>query len=180
MHTGNILSSHEAIRLIGLGLLMAGPMAYEDLASKIRFIVTRVVGQSLDLLGSSLEILHLEGLVTKEPSTLTSSENLILTDNGRHAFHKLMESDIKVPLDDVSRLVLSLKLMFWHHLDAPEKEDQLDILLALFENEIARLEDLKKDVQATVLSDWLTLEIAQLRVRKDWLADLEKSVNLRR
>ena len=174
MNTGNILSSNEAIRLSGLGLLMAGPMPYEDLASKVRFIVSRVVGPSLDLLGSSLEIMRLEGLVAREIGATTPPEQLALTDHGRHAFHKLMEADLKVPLDDVARLVLSLKLMFWEYLDATEKLDQLDILHAVFENEIARLEDLKKDVQATVLSNWLTLEIAQLRVRKDWLLDLEK------
>ncbi|HYC12673.1 MAG TPA: hypothetical protein VEC75_00390, partial [Stellaceae bacterium] len=52
----------EAIRLTALGLLAEGPRRYGDLAAAVRHFTGRIVGPSLDLMGSSLELLRYEGL----------------------------------------------------------------------------------------------------------------------
>ncbi|MCK5621032.1 MAG: hypothetical protein KAJ11_01985, partial [Alphaproteobacteria bacterium] len=63
MYRDNTLIPAEAVRLAALGGLADGDKSYGDLAREIRFFVARIVGPSLDLLGTSLELLRLEGLI---------------------------------------------------------------------------------------------------------------------
>ena len=60
MYRDNTLIPAEAVRLAALGSLVDGDKSYGDLAREIRFFVARIVGPSLDLLGTSLELLRLE------------------------------------------------------------------------------------------------------------------------
>ena len=62
MYRDNTLIPTEAIRLAALGSLAEGDKQYADLASEIRYFVARIAGPSLDLLGTSLELLQYEGL----------------------------------------------------------------------------------------------------------------------
>ena len=64
MYRDNTLIPTEAIRLAALGSLAEGDKQYAELASEIRYFVARITGPSLDLLGSSLELLHYEGLAS--------------------------------------------------------------------------------------------------------------------
>ncbi len=63
MYKDNSLIPSEAVRLAALGLLAMRPRAYADLARDIRHFTARIVGPSLDLLGPSLELLKIEGLI---------------------------------------------------------------------------------------------------------------------
>ena len=69
MYRDNTLIPAEAVRLAALGSLVEGEKSYADLAREIRFFVARIVGPSLDLLGSSLELLRLEGLTAAKDGT---------------------------------------------------------------------------------------------------------------
>ena len=63
MYKDNSLIPSEAVRLAALGLLAKRPRVYADLARDIRHFTARIVGPSLDLLGPSLELLKIEGLI---------------------------------------------------------------------------------------------------------------------
>ena len=53
----------EAIRLAALGSLAGKPQRYAEVAGEVRHFVGRLIGPSLDLLGSSIELLRFEGLI---------------------------------------------------------------------------------------------------------------------
>src|SRR5215470_14983687 len=59
----------EAIRLAALGLLAEAPRNYADLAAEVRFLTSRIAGPSPELMGTSLELLRYEGLVTAATGT---------------------------------------------------------------------------------------------------------------
>ena len=63
MYRDNTLIPTETIRLAALGTLMERDVRYSDLASEIRYFVGRIIGPSLDRLGTSLELLTSEGLI---------------------------------------------------------------------------------------------------------------------
>ncbi len=63
MYKDNSLIPSEAVRLAALGLLAKRARVYADLARDIRHFTARIVGPSLDLLGPSLELLKVEGLI---------------------------------------------------------------------------------------------------------------------
>src|SRR5216684_2943531 len=58
MFRDNSLIPAEAIRLAALGILAEAPRRYGDLAAEIRHFTSHVVGPSLDLMGTSLELLR--------------------------------------------------------------------------------------------------------------------------
>lgn len=174
MYADKSLVSTEAVRLAALGRLMAGTMTYAELAQDIRFFTARIVGPSLDLLGSSLELLHLDGSL--EPvagETLGDETQLRITDQGRGHFENLMEANLKTPLDDTGRLVMALKLRFLFMLPEDGQLDQIDLLREIAEIELARLEDLKESYDEGALGKSLALDIEQTRARIAWLNKLE-------
>src|SRR5687767_4992331 len=64
MYRDNSLMPKEAVRLAALGTLaQAGSLRYADLAGAIRHFTSRIVGPSLDLMGTSLELLRYDGLI---------------------------------------------------------------------------------------------------------------------
>ena len=63
MYRDNSLIPSEALRLAALGSLWQRPKRYADLATELRHFTGRIVGPSLELLGPSLEVLRLEGLI---------------------------------------------------------------------------------------------------------------------
>lgn len=177
MYRDNTLIPTEAIRLGALGILTDGPKPYADLASEVRFFVGRIIGPSLDLLGTSLELLVYEGLAELEAvdGTDKAEENGVLriTDLGRETFVTLMTSNVRAPANDVSRLVIALKMRFLHLLDAGDRADQSDLLVEMCETELARLGELRAKYQDGHLRDWLALEIDQLIQRVEWFRSLD-------
>lgn len=176
MYRDNTLIPTETIRLAALGTLMEGDVRYGDLASEVRYFVGRIIGPSLDLLGTSLELLSYEGLIEAvgdDDGDASAADGLLrITGQGREAFATLMTSHVRAPINDVSRLVVALKMRFLHLLDADAQAEQSSMLVEMCETELARLEDLKARYGDGKLADWLTLEIGHLRNRLEWFRSL--------
>ncbi|MEQ8321819.1 MAG: hypothetical protein RH946_16255 [Rhodospirillales bacterium] len=170
MYADNTLTPKEATRLCALGLLADGPMAYAELAAGVRHFVTHVMGPSLDVLGTSIELLKHEGLVT--PITGEKDQAVLeITKDGAAELKMLLKARIKSAENDLNKLVIALKFRFMDLLDADERLLQLDLLSDSVENELARLEDLRAHHadDSVHLIEWLDREIEDLERRLEWL-----------
>jgi len=156
----------EAIKLAALGFLADGARRYGDLAAQIRQFTGRIAAPSLDLMGTSLEALIVEGLAAaSEGKGMADNARLGLTSMGRTALTSLLQARLKGPLGDFTRLALLLKLRFLHHLAPAEREAQIAHIAEIIEDEINRLNELcKSDAGAPQpYLDWLEADIAQLQ-----------------
>jgi hypothetical protein len=171
----NSLVPTEAIRLAALGTLAGRDLRYGDLAREIRHFTSRVVGPSLDLMGTSIELLRYEGLVEAvDGKGMEDNALLRLTAAGRQAFETLMGAHLKVPGGEVNRLAIALKLRFLPLLPPAARRAQLDLIAEWCGAELARLEDLRQHHAAEdLLSGWLDLDIAQYQARLGWLRQAE-------
>lgn len=181
MYRDNTLIPAEAVRLAALGSLVEADKSYADLAREIRFFVARIVGPSLDLLGSSLELLRLEGLIAARDGTaatdsLPDDSVLHVTEDGRSAFQALMTSNVRGLTSDLSRLVIALKMRFLPLLAECDRHEQAEILAEACESELARLKDLRGSYGNGFLAEWLDHEIAEATERRDWFAELDRRV----
>ncbi len=177
MYRDNSLMPKEAVRLTALGtLLTGGSQRYGDLAAAIRHFTGRVVGPSLDLMGTSLEMLRCEGLIAALDGTGMEDNALLgVTEAGRREFETLMRAHVRAPSsDDINKLVVTLKLRFLHLLDPPAQREQLDSLIALYETELARLNDLVRHHadDPGLLAAWLRHDIDQVESRLTWFRSL--------
>ncbi|HKF72911.1 MAG TPA: hypothetical protein VKB68_14250 [Stellaceae bacterium] len=158
----------EAIRLAALGLLAEAPRRYADLAAEVRFLTSRIVGPSPELMGSSLELLRYEGLVAP-----TSGEDpeLVLSPDGRTALGNLLRANLRSTSTDLGKLGLALKLRFLGQLPAAEQSQQIALVVAACESELARLTDLRTrhGARPGLFRDWLDHDIAQIEARIAWL-----------
>ncbi len=170
MYRDNTLIPSEAIRLAALGALMERDMAYSELARETRYFVERIIGPSLDLLGSSLELLRFEGLIAAGAES--DDPVLHISNAGREAFAVLMTSNVRAPVNDVSRLVLALKMRFLRLLGDEDRLHQREMLEEMCETELARLGDLRARYGKGRLADWLDLEIRQMEERLAWFQGL--------
>ena len=159
----------EAVRLAALGLLAETPRRYADLAAEVRFLTSRIAGPSPELMGTSLELLRVEGLVT--PASATDDAELVLTAAGRAALAALLSANLRAPSTDLGKLGLALKLRFLHQLPAEERSQQIALVIAACESELARLTDLRSrhGATASLFQDWLDHDIAQIEARITWL-----------
>jgi len=181
MYRDNTLIPAEAVRLAALGSLVEADKSYADLAREIRFFVARIVGPSLDLLGSSLELLRLEGLIVAKDGTaatdsLPDDSMLHVTEDGRAAFHTLMTSNVRGLANDLSRLVIALKMRFLPQLAEEDRHEQAEILAEACNSELARLKDLRQNYGNGFLAEWLDHEIAEATERRDWFTALDDRV----
>ncbi|MEC7647260.1 MAG: hypothetical protein VX930_07670 [Pseudomonadota bacterium] len=172
MYRDNTLIPTEAIRLAALGALIEGEQRYADLAREIRNFVGRIAGPSLDLLGTSLEVMGYEGLAELENSDDEGGALLRITDEGRKQFVILMTSGIRAPVNDVSKLIIALKMRFLDLLERDDRLEQIEFMLEMSESEAARLRDLKHKNANDRFAEWLAFEIAQLEQRIAWLERL--------
>ncbi len=174
MFADQTLTPKEALRFCALGLVADAPMRYSDLARGVRDFSARVMGPSLDLMGTSIELLKYEGLVSAiEGEGMEDDALLAVTDTGRATLRTLLTARLR-PGSDITRLVVALKMRFLHLLNESEKRAQIDMLIDVSESDLARLEDL-----AEVSADesdgfrrWLGFEIEQTRQRLSWLEAL--------
>jgi hypothetical protein len=179
MYRDHSLIPTEAIRLAALGILSAGPKKYGELAVEVRHFASRMLGPTLDILGTSIELLRYEGLI--EPTgpraapgqSLTADSTVQLTETGRAALIELLTSRVRAPLTDLSKLVIALKLRFLHLLSPEDRQAQLEMLVELTESELARLNDLRAQYAESgdLLGDWLAQDIAQTTQRLAWYRD---------
>jgi DNA-binding PadR family transcriptional regulator len=169
MYRDNTLIPTEAIRLAALGMLAEGKIGYAALAREVRRFVGLMVGPSLDMMGPSLELLCVEGLARADGDISDNPDALLaITVQGRSEFEKLMTSNVRAPVNDVSKLVIALKLRYLHLLDGDHRAAQIEMLSEMCETELSRLEQLQDGAPEGRFADWLAFEIAQLRERVDW------------
>ncbi len=170
MYADNTLTPKEATRLCALGILADGPIAYAELASGVRHFVTHVMGPSLDVLGTSIELLKHEGLVTSI-SGQADKAVLEITAEGTAELKMLLKAKIKTAENDLNKLIIALKFRYMDLLDTDERMQQLDLLSETFENELARLEELRAHhaEDSVHLVEWLDREIEDLERRLQWL-----------
>jgi DNA-binding PadR family transcriptional regulator len=166
MYRDNSLIPAEAVRLAALGELARAPRRYADLAVAVRHFAQRLVGPSLDLLGPSLELLKIEGLIRPQAE---EDSPLELTEAGRAALSRLLSAPIKIQGSEINRLVVALKLRFLDLLAPEGRMDQLDFLADALIGEHARLADLRCATDPnSPLASWLDLEIEQIDAKIAW------------
>lgn len=178
MYRDKTLIPTEAIRLAALGTLALRPMSYAELAREVRAFTSRVAGPSLDMMGTSIELLRTESLVAPVEGAAAGPDTLLaLTPDGHAEFHELMTSNVRSPLDGVSKLVFALKLRFLHLLPAAEARTQRDLMAEISTAERARLLDLKQrhTGEPGHFSGWLDGEIDALDRRIGWLTAIDLS-----
>lgn len=177
MYADNTLTPKETVRFCALGTLAEGPVSYSDLAISVRHFIDRVQGPSLDVLGTSLELLKYEGLV--EASEENADEAIMrITDEGRQELQTLLTANIRATDSDHNKLIEALKFRYMHFLDRAEQQNQADMLTERAETELHRLMDLR-DYYADEpghLIDWLEREIKDLNARLNWLENFRKAV----
>ncbi len=173
MYQDKPLTPTDAVKLAALGAMISGDLSYASLARDIRYFAARVVGPSLDLLGSSLEILRLEGLIENKITDDDLEKNILtITQSGKDMFNDLMSSMLRTPPDDASRLVYSLKLRFLNFLKDEERLDQIDLLREIAISELARFEDLKKTYGGDYLGNSLDMDINHANAKIAWFDSL--------
>jgi hypothetical protein len=168
MYRDNSLIPIEAMRIAALGALADKPMRYAEIAADVRRFASRIVGPSLDLMGSSVEVLRAEGLIgTTEdgPDPL-----LVLTPEGRADLLILLKAGIRATNTELNRLVVALKMRFLHLLSAHDRRDQILLLQSLLSGERDRYRDLQaSEGNDALFQDWLGFEIEVLEARLAWL-----------
>ena len=175
MYRDKTLIPTEAIRLAALGALALRPMPYAELAREVRAFTSRIAGPSLDMMGTSIELLRTESLIAPVEGAAEAPDTpLALTPDGRDALHELLVSNVRSPVDGVSKLVFALKLRFLHLLPADDARVQLDLMVEISESERARLIDLKARHagEAGHFVGWLDGEIEALDRRIAWLGTI--------
>jgi DNA-binding PadR family transcriptional regulator len=171
MYRDNSLVPSETVRLAALGLLTEGPKSYAELANEVRHLSARLVAPSLDLLGPSIELLKVEEL------TAPASDDLLsITAKGLSELKRLMRASVRGPIGEVNKLIIALKLRFLGVLDREEQLIQVEMLAEIFEQELARLKDLRAHLAGRkgLLLDWVDHDIAQLGERIAWFQGLLK------
>lgn len=179
MYRDNTLIPSEAARLLALGLLADGETGYAALASEVRHFTGHIVGPSLDLVGTPIEVLKIEGLVETVDDGEDEDAPLRITEAGRAEFVRLLTSNVRAPINDVNKLIISLKMRFLHLLGPTEQRLQAEIMVEMCERQLVRLTELRAQ-HATApghLTDWLDHDIAQTAARLDWFRGLKGSLN---
>jgi hypothetical protein len=180
MFADNTLTPREAVRLCALGTIAEKSLHYSQLAASIRHFITRLSGPSLDLMGSSIELLRYEGLIdSTDGLAMEEDPVLVITDSGHAAFQHLMTAPLR-PASDLSKLVTALKFRFLHLLSPQDQANQVDLLIDTSETGLNRLLDLRDSMvsEPGYMVDWLNDEITRAEQRQKWLEDLRTRVEL--
>lgn len=177
MFADQTLTPKEAVRFCALGLIAEAPQRYAALAGGLRHFCSRIAGPSLDLMGTSIELLRYEGLVTAvEGQGMEDDALLAITEQGIKVLQTLLTARLR-PASDLTKLVVALKMRFLHLLSDDDKRSQIDMLIDVTETELARLEDLAESSadEGELFGRWLDHEIAQSRQHLAWLEQLATS-----
>jgi DNA-binding PadR family transcriptional regulator len=173
MFADNTLTPKEAVRLCALGTVAGAPMRYSELAGSVRHFTGRIMGPSLELMGTSIELLRYEGLVEALDGTGMEDDALLgITPAGRRELRTLLTARLR-PASDLSKLLVALKMRFLHLLDAGDQRDQVELLIDTAEGELNRMLDLRGHYAAEggALVAWLDHDIQTLEARLAWLED---------
>jgi hypothetical protein len=172
MNRDHALLPAEALRLAALGMLAESPRAYGDLAAEISEFVSHVAGPSLDLLGTSVELLRYEGLIETVGGGIADDSALLdLTVTGRAVLAGLLRASLPTPMNQVNRLFVALKLRFLPLLPEQEQGRQLSLIAGWYRTEHERVLALRRREaeSAPAFLVWLDHEAARIRAHIDWL-----------
>jgi DNA-binding PadR family transcriptional regulator len=179
MFNDNTLTPREAARLCALGILAQEPMSYAALATAIRHFTGRILGPSLDLMGTSIELLKYEGFVESSGGGgMEDDADLVITDEGRRELTILLTANLRAAATEMNKLIIALKFRFLHLLDQDDRLTQADLLLNVTENELARLIDLRQyhAQDRGYLVEWLDHDIETLESRLEWLKSFRRRI----
>ncbi len=103
---------------------------------------------------------------------------LRITDAGRGELTRLLTSNLRAPVSDINKLIITLKMRFLHLLELEDRRLQAEIMVEMCERQLARLTELLAHHAEAPghLSGWLDHEIDQSRARLDWFRDLQESL----
>ena len=164
----NALLPAQAARLTALGMLAEGPRRYADLAREVAHFTGVILGQSLDLMGTSLELLRYEGLIEAAGGVgMVDNAEMRLTAAGHAALRRLLQAGLHAPAVEVNRLVLALKLRFLPILGEAERGEVLAQIREWYAAEIVRFEELRArhGARSAPFRRWLDREIDLARER---------------
>jgi hypothetical protein len=121
-------------------------------------------------MGHSIELLKYEELVVSM-GTVDTESPLCLTDKGREEMRTLLTANLRAADTALNKLVIALKFRFLHLLRPDEQCIQAELLVDVCEQELARLDDLRRRHQGTegYLVMWLEHDIELLEQRLEWL-----------
>ncbi len=181
MYADRTLIPTEVIRLCALGTLTLAPMTYGELAREVRAFTGRMWGPTLDMMGTSIELLRTEGLIEADTSVKKGAgkdaeATLRLTPAGEAELRDLLTANLRNALDDVSRIVFALKLRFLHLLEPAVAREQIDRLIGISEADKARRTDTKTRYAAEPghFGAWLDADIERANDRVAWLMALKE------
>jgi len=166
----------EAVRLMALGLLAEAPRAYGDLAGEIRYFTSNFVGPSLDLMGSSIEVLRTQGLIEPiEGEGMADNAMMRLTTEGRAALEELLQARLGQGQGDINRLALRLKLRFLALLPLAKQQAQRAHIVETLDAELARLADIRRRhaMVPALFRDWIDRDIAALEAHRQAMLDAD-------
>lgn len=181
MYADNTLTPKEAVRLCALGTLALSPkpLAYSVLAHDARHFMSRVTGPSLELMGTSLELLKFEGLIAPiSGQGMEDDAPMELTSKGREELQTLLTARVRADSSDLNKLIITLKFRFLHLLSIEEQCNQVDSLVDAAQAELARLGDLRDNhaEENTHLIDWLDHDLDLIEKRVDWLENIRNTL----
>lgn len=177
MYADRTLIPTEVVRLCALGTLTLAPLNYAELAREIRTFTGRLSGPTLDMMGTSIELLRTEGLIeTDDPKEGDAEATLQLTAAGKTELRALLTANLRNTLDDLSRIVFALKLRFLHLLEPAVAAEQIDRMIEISEADKARRTDTKKRYggEPGHFGAWLDSDIEQANDRIVWLTTLKE------
>ena len=171
MYRDNSLIPRETIKMAALGALIERERSYDDIANEVRSFISRIVGPSLELMGTSIELLKVEGLIeTVNDNDKDDASLLRLSPAGLQELKEYLRSNLKSGGSELNKLVIALKLRFIDILNDDERRDQFLAIRDIYHNEKRRLDDLKN--QTTWLTGFLLesieLDLYVVNKRIEW------------
>ena len=180
MYPDNTLTPKEAIRLCALGTLSQGSLRYSALANAVRHFIGHILGPSVELMGTSIELLKYEGLVEAVDGTSPDDDaELAISEAGRRQLEILLTANLRSGASELNKVVMTLKFRYLHLLDTEGQRAQADLLVDVCANELARLDDLRQHHagEPGFLVPWLDHDIALLESRVAWLEAFSESLS---
>jgi DNA-binding PadR family transcriptional regulator len=180
MYADNTLTPKEAVRLCALGTLATESVRYSILARSIRHFISHITGPSLEVMGTSLELLKYEGLVSAVNGVgMEDDAVLSITEDGLSELRNLLTANVRTQASDMNKLIIALKFRFLHLLNNDDQQIQAEILIEAQEMELARLEELHRehDNDEGHLSNWLNHDIKDMLSNLEWLKEFRKSLD---
>ncbi|MEE9316891.1 MAG: hypothetical protein V3U48_01220 [Rhodospirillales bacterium] len=180
MYADNTLTPKEAVRLCALGTLASGPVHYSALAAAIRHFISHITGPSLEVMGTSLELLKYEGLVKALDGVgMEDDAVLSITEEGEAELRSLLTANVRAQASDMNKLIVALKFRFLHLLGKEDQRSQTEILIEAQETELARLEELhqRHADDDGYLVEWLDHDIQDMLSHLAWLRDFRERLS---